>query len=573
MCVERLIHLTENFAVFEPVRARFVRLVARTTALGGNFVVVADFNVFIRQNFNPPALDPAKGQWGTTIDFPLVPAAAWVEPLTGKVVTFSSYDNDRFDDSQGRDPKKQSRTLTATWDPAARQVSQRIVGETQHDMFCPGMSLDATGKLIVTGGRTNTRTSIYDSGTWMRSTEMIMHRGYQSSVTCADGRIFVIGGSWESIGGPAPDQGCDPKDAEIYDPIAKTWTMLPKSPSRPMLTGETSDFHGCKTFRSDNHAWLFPWKKNTVFQAGPSKAMNWYTTTTPGGQIAAGIRADDDHAMCGVAVMYDALAGKILTAGGSRTYGGDAATSNAYILTLTTSNINATVPAVKTPSMGLTRIYHSGVLLPTGQTLIVGGRLTGGIFLDDKAALEPELYTPSDDPAKATWTRLAAYSTPRTYHSFALLLPDATVLVGGGGLCVPGGSCSNPPRPAVNHFDAQLFTPPYLFDKATGSLAARPTMLTKSVPTLRAGESFIVDVDVNGPVPVEGSLVRYGSATHGLNTDQRRVPVKPVAMGVKGQWRVDVPGDEGVVIPGYWMLFLVDSKGVPSKALTVLVRL
>lgn len=65
---------------------------------------------------------------------------------------------------------------------------------------------------------------------------------------------------------------------------------------------------------------LFGWKGATIFQAGPSKAMNWYGTNGTGSQAAAGPRGDDGDAMCGNAVMYDATLGNILVIGGSIDY-------------------------------------------------------------------------------------------------------------------------------------------------------------------------------------------------------------------------------------------------------------
>lgn len=73
-------------------------------------------------------------------------------------------------------------------------------------------------------------------------------------------------------------------------------------------------------YRGDNHGWLFGWKKGSVFQAGPAVAMNWYGTSGTGSQSAAGNRASDTDSMCGNAIMYDAVAGKILTLGGSPNY-------------------------------------------------------------------------------------------------------------------------------------------------------------------------------------------------------------------------------------------------------------
>ena len=48
--------------------------------------------------------------------------------------------------------------------------------------------------------------------------------------------------------------------------------------------------------------------------------MNWYGTSGGGSQSGAGTRADDPDSMCGNAILYDAVAGKILTVGGAPAY-------------------------------------------------------------------------------------------------------------------------------------------------------------------------------------------------------------------------------------------------------------
>ena len=50
--------------------------------------------------------------------------------------------------------------------------------------------------------------------------------------------------------------------------------------------------------------------------------MNWYGTAGSGTQTPAGNRAGDPDSMCGNAVMCQAIAGKILTVGGSPDYSG-----------------------------------------------------------------------------------------------------------------------------------------------------------------------------------------------------------------------------------------------------------
>jgi len=134
-------------------------------------------------------------------------------------------------------------------------------------------------------------------------------RGYQAQTTLSDGRLFTIGASWlGGIGG---------KIGEIYDTASDTWTELPGCPVDPILTNDAQGM-----YRKDNHAWLFSWSDSSIFQAGPSTAMNWYGVAGGGSTTPAGTRAGDPDSMCGNAVMYDAVAGNILTVGGSPNYQG-----------------------------------------------------------------------------------------------------------------------------------------------------------------------------------------------------------------------------------------------------------
>ena len=81
-----------------------------------------------------------------------------------------------------------------------------------------------------------------------------------------------------------------------------------------------------------------------------------------------------------------------------------------------------------------------------------------------------------------------------------ILLPDARVFNGGGGLC--GDYC---PKDGTNHFDGEIFSPPYLFN-ADGSLATRPAIVA-APGTATLGMQLVVTTDV----PVAAfSLIRVG---------------------------------------------------------------
>ena len=278
--------------------------------------------------------------------------------------------------------------------------------------------------------------------------------------------------------------------------------------------------------------------------------MNWYGTTGTGSTTPAGTRAADPDSMCGNAVMYDAVAGKILTLGGSPNYQDSTATTNAHIITIGNPGTTATV--AKVASFSQARAFANAIVLPDGKVLVAGGQSYAVPFTDTNAAMNPELY----DPATNTWTVLATQNVARTYHSVVLLMPDATVFIGGGGLCT---DC------ATNHFDAQIYSPPYLFT-SSGARATQPKINTVSATTVRVGTSITVTTD---STVTKFSLIRYGSATHTVDTDQRRIGY--TANGTSNT--LTLPSDSGVALPGYWMLFAVNAAGVPSIAKTILVTL
>ena len=518
--------------IFSTAPARFVRLTALTEAGGrGSWTSAAEINIFSSTNPTPPPT--GVGQWSPTIDIPLVPVSAGLQHDTGKLLLWSSYAPNTFG--------KGGLTQTATYDPNSGIVSQRTVTNTGHDMFCEGLSADFIGRFIITGGSNAPKTSIYRPSVdaFDVAANMKISRGYQSQTTLSDGRVFVIGGSWSG--------GVGDKNGEIYDTNANTWSLLPGCPVAPMLTNDKEG-----PYRADNHGWLFAWKGGSVFQAGPSRAMNWYGTTGGGSRTAAGLRANDNDAMNGNAVMYDAVNGKILAVGGAPNYKESDATSNAHVITIGNPGTIPTV--VKVNSMAFARAFANAVVLPDGKVFVAGGESFAMPFSDNTAQLIPELW----NPATLTFTSCAPLSIPRTYHSVGILMADATVFVGGGGLC---GAC------ATNHFDAQVYSPPYLFT-ASGSRAARPVINSISSATVKVGTTFTATLN---KAVTSFALVRYSTTTHTVNTDQRRIAITPTVSGLT--YTLRVPSDPGVSLPGYWLVFALDGAGVPSVAKTIRITL
>lgn len=522
---------TTKRTVFANANAQYVRLFTLTEANGNQWSSAAEINV--EGAPGPPPSPSGVGSWGPTIDFPLVPVAIALQP-SGKMLAWSSYDGAFFTGSPG------GKTVTATYDPGSQTVTQRIVTNTDHDMFCPGLSQDFNGRTVVTGGNDAPRTSIYDPGpdNWISGPNMVISRGYQAQATISDGRTFVIGGSWSG--------GQGNKNGEIYDPNSNSWTGLPGCPVAPMLTNDNGG-----VFRADNHGWLFAWKDGSVFQAGPSANINWYGTGGGGSQAGAGTRGDDTDSMNGNAVLYDAVAGKILTVGGAANYQAPPdATANAHIITIDAPFQQVTTQTIN--PMYYQRAFANAVILPTGDVFITGGQVTPNPFSDDTAQYTSEIWNHVNNQ----FTKTSLQSSPRTYHSTAVLLPDATVFTGGGGLC---GTC------ATNHFDGQIYSPPYLYHD-DGTFRTRPA-ITDAPGTAGVGTTITVTAD--GPIS-EWSLLRFGTATHTVDTDQRRV-VTQITGNNGNTYNLALPGDAGVIIPGFYLLFAIDGAGTPSTAKVVQV--
>ncbi|MGH8591621.1 MAG: hypothetical protein ACREXX_20580, partial [Gammaproteobacteria bacterium] len=88
-----------------------------------------------------------EGQWGPRINFTTVPISAAVLP-NGKLLIFSSWD--RFDFTSGDGAR--NKTYVNLYNPATGQVTEFLVTQTNHDMFCPGTAFLEDGRLLVNGG-------------------------------------------------------------------------------------------------------------------------------------------------------------------------------------------------------------------------------------------------------------------------------------------------------------------------------------------------------------------------------------------------------------------------------------
>ena len=166
-------------------------------------------------------------------------------------------------------------------------------------------------------------------------------------------------------------------------------------------------------------------------------------------------------------------------------------------------DINGATPVVSdAASMPLPLHWHNATVIADGRVVVTGGSAKSNLLTG--ASKKALIW----DPVTGVWVSGATGSgRTRLYHSMALLLPDASVLVGGGGA----------PGPEANA-NAEIYYPPYLF-QASGGFAVRPKI--KAAPKrLIYGKRFALTVDRPGAIKAV-TLVKAGSVTHSLNMEQR----------------------------------------------------
>jgi hypothetical protein len=306
---------------------------------------------------------------------------------------------------------------------------------------------------------------------------------------------------------------------ELYSTTSKTWRLL---------SNATSDLYESmwyypRVFLSiRNTLVIFPRNTNQVYTLSPlgQGALN-FVGTVPG----------PDFLHMSPATMIDRF--KILIIQGGQ---------QASIVDI--RNPDRPV-AVVTGSLRETRLWANAVALPNGEVLMVGG---ASVYESLRHAVR---YGEIWNPVTGVWRVVGAGERSRLYHSAALLLPDATVLVGGGG----------PPGPERN-LNAEIYEPPYLF-AADGSRAVRPVIATLDAPP-RYGQATTVTL-ANAATIVRVSLIRFGSVTHSFNMEERALAM-PFAQPTSTTVTVRFWNDRASVPPGWYMLFLVNDAGVPSVA-------
>jgi hypothetical protein len=204
------------------------------------------------------------------------------------------------------------------------------------------------------------------------------------------------------------------------------------------------------------------------------------------------------------------------------------------------ADLAAPTPAY-TPSapLNMPRMHLCATLLPDRTVLVSGGAMMEEHVAD--AALDAEIYHPEQD----AWSMAATARVPRLYHSVALLMPDGRVVTAG----------SNPER-KVEELRIEVFWPPYLF------AGPRPSC-TPAQAEVHYGATLAVEVPDAADL-ASACLLRPGATTHSTDAEQRLVDV-PHEVDEPDAVTVQLPAEPTVAPPGWYLLFVVNTAGVPSE--------
>ena len=435
------------------------------------------------------------GEWGPVVSWPVVGVHVALLP-NGKVLAYDS-----IGDNATESYPVQDHTRATVWDPITGSQTPVNV-DTGFNIFCSGLAHLVDGRLFVAGGNKDqalngiVQTHLFDPATnsWALGPNMAAGRWYPSVTPLNNGEMLITSGRVDT--------------PEVRTLAGNLRSLSTASLSLPL------------------YPWMDVAPNGLAFYSGPDPVLKALNPSGTGSWQTFGQRDSINRDYGGHAI-YDI--GKMLVAGG----GSSTRDSRVVDFSGPTPQVSATAP------MAFGRRQHNLTVLADGSVLATGGNSSGASLVDLNAGVYPaELWSPST----GQWRTLASMQVTRQYHSIALLLPDGRVLSAGGGIC---GTCD-----AVGYLakNAEIFSPPYLF-QADGTPAPRPSIGAAPTSTTYGGTMTIATSDPAAISKV--ALIRLGAVTHSNNMEQRFIPLTFTAGATSLQ--AQAPANANIAPPGIYM--------------------
>jgi hypothetical protein len=230
------------------------------------------------------------------------------------------------------------------------------------------------------------------------------------------------------------------------------------------------------------------------------------------------------------------------------------------------------------------------IILPDGNLLVVNGGTNGtagygtatgqdpGPLPFDESYATGPVFTPAiynpNAPAGKRWSNqgLGKSEIPRLYHSSAILLPDASVMIAGSNPNLDYNGTAY----YSTEYRAEIFYPPYFSAPTRPKATGIPSSLTYG------GPSFDLNIDPSGytgdantaAMNTNVVLMRPGFTTHAMNMGQRMVQLNnSYTVNDNGTITLHVsqaPPNANLLTPGPVFLYVV-INGIPSTGTHLIV--
>ncbi|QMV09108.1 kelch motif-containing protein [Streptomyces lincolnensis] len=353
-------------------------------------------------------------------------------------------------------------------------------------------------------------------------------RWYPTLTTLSDGKILSVSGL-DDIGQLVPGKN------EVFDPKTKKWTYTDKVRQFPTYPALFLMQNG-KIFYSGSNAGYGP--DDVGREPGVWDVESNKFTKVPGLSDPKLLETS------GTVLLPPAQDEKYMVIGGGGVGESKRSSEKTRIV-----DLKADDPKFEDgPSLEKGTRYAQASILPDDSVLVSGGsqdyRGRG-----DSNILQARLY----DPSGNGFERVADPLVGRNYHSGSILLPDGRVMFFGSDSLY--GDKGNT-KPGTFEQRIEIYTPPYLYRGAQPSLSGGPETIA------RGASGTFTSQHASSIKKVR--LIRPSAATHVTDVDQRSIALDFKASGNK--ITVTVPKNKNLVQSGWYMLFVDDDQGTPSKA-------
>jgi Domain of unknown function (DUF1929) len=533
--------------VYNPVANTWKEIPTPTDLFCAGHVQLANGNVLILGGTKGYPEPPKLGEFPSTIF--KGENASWVFNIKTE-----AYEKVPYDELEPHQPKEPGPLLNGTWYPSATELgngnvisfgglNEEGVGATSTNYYiAPYNTGDAAGDQPGqwVGFGSNELQQTYD---WFWGL-------YPSMILTADGRLFydgshVFGNGLQSISPtPAPDASA------LYDFYCTPGKSQKEEEAEQNNTDPEATVVGPKV------------------AGGPESEDE----THPRVENTPGLEDPNQRDQSASLLLPPAQSQKVMILGGGNTY------ETSVFATNSTDEIDLLEPNPqwkKGPELprgrlddgelepkGAGKMYASAVALPDGTVLETGGSL----LPRTKDVHEASIF----DPTSNEFSPVASDPVGRDYHSEALLLPNGDVLALG----------SNPVNVETGTEGFQtaisIYEPPYLFrgerpvlESIDGQVNRLQDNVNDTAQWEYGSEHTIAYTSKSSEI-TSAVLMRPAAVTHSSDPNQREValPIKELS-GPRGEGRsleVGLTANPNLAPPGYYMVFLVNSAGVPSEA-------